>query len=86
MRQEIPMTSATDRIRTLNDHLRQHHCGGTIVISSGVQALGSETIHAINQALSAFRQFDHSDDPLCEHNFGTVRIRGMTVLFKIRLR
>jgi hypothetical protein len=77
------MTSATDPIRTLNDHLRQHHCGGTIVITRGVQALGSETIQAIDQALAAFNQFDQSNDPHGEHDFGSVQVRGVTVLFKI---
>ena len=77
------MTARRDRIRALNDALRQHHRGGTIVITRGIQALGAETIRAIDQAITAFDGFDDANDPYGEHDFGSVYVRGLTVFFKI---
>ncbi len=77
------MTSARDRIRALNDALRQHHRGGTIVITQGVQALGAETIQAIVEAVAAFNEFDGGNDPYGEHDFGSLEVHGRTVFFKI---
>ena len=77
------MTSPRDRIRSRNDALRQHHRGGTIVITRGIQALSAETIRAIDQAITAFEGFDDANDPYGEHDFGSVDVHGFTVFFKV---
>ncbi len=77
------MTSAQDRIRTLNDELRQHHRGGLIVVTPGIRALGSELIQQIDEAISSFDSFTPDNDPYGEHDFGSVEVQGHRVLFKI---
>ncbi len=77
------MTPARDRIRTLNDELRQHHRGGLIVVTSGIQALRPELIQQIDEAVSRFDSFTPDNDPYGEHDFGVVRVQGHTVFFKI---
>ena len=77
------MPSTRDRIRSLNDALRQHHRGGTIVITPGIQALCADTIQAIDQAIAAYNRFDEANDPYGEHDFGSVDVCGLTIFFKI---
>ncbi len=77
------MTSAHNRIRALNDELRQHHRGELIVVTPGIQALGSELIQQIDEAISRFDSFTPDNDPYSEHDFGSVEVQGHRVLFKI---
>ena len=77
------MTSAQDRIRALNDELRQHHRRGLIVVAPGIQALGSELIQQIDEAISRFDNFTPDNDPYGEHDFGSVVVQGCRVYFKI---
>jgi hypothetical protein len=76
-------TSASNRLRPLNDQLRQHRIGGKVVISSGVQALGLGVLILIEDAVARFDAFDSNNDPHGEHDFGVVRVQGHTVFFKI---
>ena len=75
--------STKDRIRELNDELRQHHRGGMVVATAGVQALGACLILKIDAAVSKFDRFDEGNDPHGEHDFGSVEVAGHTVFFKI---
>jgi hypothetical protein len=77
------MSCSRQRVRALNDVLREQHRGGTIVITQGVQALGAETIQRIDAAISAFDSFTPDNDPYGEHDFGAVRVDGQVIFFKI---
>ena len=77
------MTNQTQRIRELNDDLRQHLIGGGAVITLGVAALGQEAVERIVQAVAAFDDFCHANDPYEEHDFGSFEVEGETIFFKI---
>ena len=77
------MHTPTDRIRTLNDELRQCLPGGRAVMTPGVAALGQEAVERIFQAIAAFDDFCHANDPHQEHDFGSFEVNGETILFKI---
>ncbi len=76
-------TAASDRVRALNDQLRQHGLDGKVVITSGVQALGLGVLMLIEDAVARFDAFDSNNDPHGEHDFGTIQVQGHTVFFKI---
>jgi hypothetical protein len=48
------MTTQTERIRCLNDELRQHLIGGAAVMTPGVAALGREAIERIVMTIAVF--------------------------------
>jgi Protein of unknown function (DUF3768) len=77
------MTNETKRIRALNDDLRQHLIGGGAVITLGVAALGQEAVDRIVQAVAAFDDFCHANDPYEENDFGSFEVEGETIFFKI---
>jgi hypothetical protein len=77
------MTSTTDRIRTLNDELRQHLLGGSAVITAGVAALGVDFVNRIVHTIAIFDDFHHGNDPHQEHDFGAFEIDGHKLFFKI---
>jgi hypothetical protein len=77
------MPTQTERIRTLNDDLRQHLLGGGAVITQGVAALGQETLDRIVQTIAVFDDFCEANDPYEEHDFGAFDVDGTTIFFKI---
>jgi uncharacterized protein DUF3768 len=77
------MQTQTERIRTLNDALRQHLLSGGAVITPGVAALGQETLGRIVQTIAVFDDFCEANDPYEEHDFGAFDVEGTTVFFKI---
>jgi Protein of unknown function (DUF3768) len=64
------MTTKTDRIRVLNDELRQFLLGGMAVITPGIAALGPEAVDRIVKTIAVFDDFCHANDPHEEHDFG----------------
>ena len=77
------MSSDTDRIRTLNDELRQHLLGGGAVMTAGIAALGSEAVTRLVQTIAVFDEFCAANDPHDEHDFGCFDFDGTPVVFKI---
>jgi hypothetical protein len=76
--------SQTDtRIRDLNDRLRKDRIGGRVVMTRGIAALGPLLVLRIDQAVRGFDAFTPDNDPYGEHDFGTVRVEGHIVMFKI---
>jgi hypothetical protein len=73
----------TDRIRALNDDLRQHLIGGGAVITPGIAALGREVIDRIVKTIAGYDDFCHANDPYEEHDFGSFEAEGKTIFFKI---
>jgi hypothetical protein len=77
------MSTNTDRIRTLNDRLRQHLTTGVAVITPGVAALGQEAVDRIVKTIAVFDDFCHANDPHEEHDFGAFEVDGHKLFFKI---
>jgi hypothetical protein len=73
----------TGRIRALNDALRRCGRGGRIMISAGIEALGSEKLARILSAVAAFDNFNEDNDPYGEHDCAILRVDEIRVLFKI---
>jgi hypothetical protein len=77
------MNTDTDRIRQLNDNLRQDLSSGYAVLTPGVAALGQEAVDRIVKTIQVFDDFCHANDPHQEHDFGSFDVDGHTILFKI---
>lgn len=70
-------------IRTLNDAFRTTLTGGTLVLTSGIIALGAVTQARVIEAVRTFDRFDADNDPWAEHDFGALDVDGQHVFFKI---
>lgn len=77
------MSVQTDRIRALNDELRQHLLGGGAVITPGIAALGSDAVARLVLTIATFDDFCNANDPYEEHDFGCFDFEGSRVMFKI---
>jgi hypothetical protein len=77
------MSTDTDRIRALNDELRQHLLGGGAVMTPGIAALGSDAVKRLIQTIATFDDFCTANDPHGEHDFGCFDFDGTPVMFKI---
>ena len=77
------MDIRTDRIRALNDDLRQYLLGGMAVITPGVAALGQQAVERIVKTIAVYDDFCHANDPHEEHDFGSLQADGQTIFFKI---
>ncbi len=73
----------TDRIRVLNDELRQHLLGGGAVMTPGIAALGEEAVRRLVQTIAVYDDFCSANDPHGEHDFGFFNFDGTEVMFKI---
>jgi len=77
------MSTNTDRIRALNDRLRQQLTTGVAVITPAVAALGQEAVDRIVKTIAVFDDFCHANDPYEEHDFGAFEVDGHKLFFKI---
>jgi uncharacterized protein DUF3768 len=77
------MDSRTQRIRALNDQLRQNLATGAAVMTPGVAALGEEAAARIIKTIAVFDDFCHANDPHEEHDFGSFEAEGHTIYFKV---
>lgn len=77
------MSTDTDRIRTLNDELRQNLLGGGAVVTPGIAALGADAVLRLVQTIATFDDFCNANDPYDEHDFGMFDFDGVPVMFKI---
>jgi hypothetical protein len=71
----------TERIRNLNDLARQTFMECRVVITPGIQ--GMCDIEAVLRKVQLFDQFNASNDPYGEHDFGSFRHADETVFWKI---
>ena len=72
-----------DRIRVLNDELRQHLLGGGAVMTPGIAALGAEAVARLVQTIAVFDDFCTANDPHGEHDFGSFELAGEKYFFKL---
>lgn len=70
-------------IRTLNDRLRTTFSGGQVLLTPGVNALKSDTMQRVINAVRDFDDFAPDNDPYGTHDFGMVDIDGERVMFKV---
>ena len=76
-------STQTERIRTLNDELRNNLSQGQVVMTSGIAALGPEAVANIVKTIEVYDDFCHANDPYEEHDFGSFEADGHTIFFKI---
>lgn len=72
-----------ERIARLNDELRKHGRGGTLVVTRGVATLEDYCPLKLKAALAAYDAFDPDNDPHGERDFGDLEIFGADLLWKI---
>lgn len=72
-----------ERIRALNDDLRQNLLGGGAVITPGIAAMGSAAVQRLVKTLAVFDDFSNANDPHEKHDFGAFEFEGVRVFFKI---
>jgi hypothetical protein len=75
--------SSKDRIRAWNDHLRQLHRGGKVLLTRGVSALEPAMQQKILRAIASFTDFTTDNDPYGEHDCAIVSVGDHRVMFKI---
>ena len=74
------------KISELNDRLRQNiFCPGKnkVVITSGVTTLSLVDRMDLFKKISEFNNFNKSNDPYQEHDFGRIEHNGINYFFKI---
>jgi hypothetical protein len=71
------------RIRQLNDQLRCKALGGRIVITRGIEALGSRAAANVLAAVAAFDGFTEDNDPWGEHDCAVLTVDARRIIFKI---
>jgi hypothetical protein len=72
-----------DRIRELNDKFRRTFVGGTIVLTSGVDALKPDLKARVLLAVRRFDAFSTDNDPHKEHDFGSFEVSNQTYFWKL---
>jgi Protein of unknown function (DUF3768) len=77
------MTTATERLRALNDHLRTTFIGGAVMITRGVEAIPFAKRKRILERVRCFDGFDVENDPYGEHDCAILEAEGERILFKI---
>jgi hypothetical protein len=75
--------ASTERIRALNDALRQTFIGGRVLVTPGVRELSPEANAALLAAVRSFSDFTPDNDPHGEHDLGSVELEGHKWFFKI---
>jgi hypothetical protein len=77
------MKPSPDRIRALNDALRRNLPLGHAVLTTGVVALGPESVARIVKTIAVYDDFCHANDPYGEHDLGSFEADGQVIFFKI---
>jgi len=77
-------TVPRQKVRELNDRFRCQGLGnGSLVISVGVRAQGAAFIQEVVDAVRAHAAFTEENDPWGEHDFGSLKVGGQTLFWKI---
>ncbi len=72
-----------NRVRRLNDELRQTFVGGRVFMTPCVEALAPRMKAEVVSKVQTFWNFNGSNDPYGEHDFGIVKLAGTTYFFKV---
>ena len=76
-------SSRAQRIRELNDALRQTFTSGQVVMTLGVASLPEDELAQLLERVRGFDEFTKDNDPHGEHDFGPIEITGQTYFFKV---
>jgi hypothetical protein len=76
-------STKANAIRNLNDFFRRHFVGGTVVLTSGINAMPEEQRRCILQKVRDFQAFTEDNDPHDEHDFGEIDESGVRCFWKI---
>jgi hypothetical protein len=71
------------RIRALNDQLRTTLSGGQVMLTTGILALTEVQKSAVMRAVVQFSDFSIINDVYGEHDFGSIEIGEVKVMWKI---
>jgi hypothetical protein len=71
------------RIRELNDQLRCNGTGGRVVITRGIQALGTDGVRQVLTTVAQFDDFTEDNDPWGEHDCALLTVGGRRIIFKV---
>ena len=77
------MNGEKELIRHFNDELRRNLTGGGAFMTLGVAALGADFAERIFDAVMLYDNFCKDSDPHGEGDFGSIKIEGHTIFFKI---
>jgi hypothetical protein len=79
------MAQADDKlvIRRLNDEFRRAGQGGRVMMTSGIERLGSEAVGRVMAEVRVFSTFNEDNDPYGEHDFGSLTAEGHRIFWKI---
>lgn len=72
-----------EAIRALNDTFRKRPAGGQLMLTEGIIGLGGRAMMDVLLLVSEFDEFDPSNDPYREHDFGAITYRGDKIFWKI---
>ena len=71
------------KILELNDKFRQTGVGGMTLMSRGISVLDPTIRQTIINAIRVFDQFTVDNDPYGTHDFGSVKVEGNLIFWKI---
>ena len=74
---------SAEEIRALNDAFRTTITGGTVLMTSGVDALPSDVKAVVIRRVATFSDFNEDNDPHGEHDFGNFTLTGRKFFWKI---
>ena len=71
------------KIRDLNDHLKKTFTGGTVLLTRGIRSKSPLELCEILEKVKNFNEFNKSNDPYGEHDYGRFTHNGENIMFKI---
>jgi hypothetical protein len=71
------------KIRTLNDEFRRTFEGGRILFTPGVMELPVRLHKPLAGQIMTYTEFNESNDPYHEHDFGALTLDGQKIFWKI---
>jgi hypothetical protein len=77
------MDDLAQRIRALDDHLRNNPTADIAIMTPGIAALGQDVADRIIKTITVFDDFCHANDPHEDHDTGSFEAEGRTISFKI---
>lgn len=77
------MNCKTELIGHFNDEMRRNLTAGGAFMTLGVAALGPDIAERIFDAIMMYDNFCKESDPYGERDFGSVKIEGHTIFFKV---